>query len=306
MFTENRYSVDNPYLYNIFGREIDPNIKLGNEDPIGILTHKKRPGNVCVYGRSLHTFTFIQGLLARNIPAERIILLIPPPSYENKMSFNTNQEKIEYEDLKLTDEEAFEDETVRDIVLSKLKDLGIDVRDGFDIKDKSSDSDLNKSQNTFIELQTTGRHQVAQFIDSKVFVARSQVDINMDLFNTIQNNGLVYNGRLIVKNNFQTTDDDIFACGELVEFSQRYKNYALGRSLRLDKYSGRELGQKLAMSILEYMGVLSGTDANDPEYQELPVFQMPIGIGGYLPEGLIYYRVNSVLEGVPDEMVIKN
>lgn len=60
-------------------------------------------------------------------------------------------------------------------------------------------------------------------------------DIDQEIFHIIHENGLVYNGRLIVKNNFQTTDPAIFACGKICEFSQRYKHYAVGKSLRLDK-----------------------------------------------------------------------
>ena len=64
-------------------------------------------------------------------------------------------------------------------------------------------------------------------------------DVDLDVFNALHNNGLVYNGRLIVDRNFQTTDPSIFAAGSLCEFSGRYKSLALGRSLRLDRYNGR-------------------------------------------------------------------
>jgi len=73
-------------------------------------------------------------------------------------------------------------------------------------------------------------------------VTSGRVDVDFNMFLTIHERGLVYNGRLIIKNNFQTTDDSIFACGKLSEFSHRYKNFSVGTSLRLDKYSGREIG----------------------------------------------------------------
>jgi len=82
-----------------------------------------------------------------------------------------------------------------------------------------------------------------------MLVTSSTLDIDTSMFNAIQDNGLVYNGRLIVKNNYQCIDKSIFACGKICEFSQVYKNFSLGKSLRMDKYSGRELGQKLARSI---------------------------------------------------------
>lgn len=125
----------------------------------------------------------------------------------------------------------------------------------------------------------------------------------MSLFDTVQENGLVYNGRLIVKSNFQTTDPSIFAAGKLVEFSQRYRNFALGRSLRLDKYSGREIGQRLAKNVLEHIGILKEVQPDDPNYEELPTFSMPVGIGGYLPGNMIYFNIKMVPEGIPDDLV---
>jgi len=71
------------------------------------------------------------------------------------------------------------------------------------------------------------------------FITSGFIDIDREIFNIIHENGLVYNGRLIVKSNFQTTENEIFACGRICEFSQRYKNFSIGKSLRLDRYNGR-------------------------------------------------------------------
>lgn len=96
-------------------------------------------------------------------------------------------------------------------------------------------------QRQYIEIETP----------SSFFVTSGLIDIDKEIFNIIHENGLVYNGRLIVKSNFQTTENEIFACGKICEFSQRYKNYSIGKSLRLDKYNGRELGALLSKHILE-------------------------------------------------------
>ena len=81
------------------------------------------------------------------------------------------------------------------------------------------------------------------------------MDIDTEIFNIIHENGLVYNGRLIVKSNFQTTENEIFACGKICEFSQRYKNFSIGKSLRLDRYNGRELGRILSQHVLDIMNL---------------------------------------------------
>ena len=97
-------------------------------------------------------------------------------------------------------------------------------------------------------------------LHSRYFVTSGRVDIDREIFNIIHENGLVCNGRLTIKSNFQTTESVIFACGKICEFSQRYKNLSVERSLRLDKYNSRELGQKLSKCILESLDLSYLTD----------------------------------------------
>ena len=59
----------------------------------------------------------------------------------------------------------------------------------------------------------------------------------------------------------------------------------------------------LAKCVTEYMGIKKMTHHNDPDYEKLPQFCMPVGEGGFLPGDLIYYRIKMVAEGLPDEVV---
>lgn len=65
-----------------------------------------------IYGRTLHTITFISGLLNRGVNPARIHYVIPPRTYELKKEFNTNKEILDYEDFKITDPEPFENPVV--------------------------------------------------------------------------------------------------------------------------------------------------------------------------------------------------
>jgi len=56
-------------------------------------------------------------------------------------------------------------------------------------------------------------------IPSRFVVTSGITDIDEEIFKIIHHNGLVYNGRLIIKSNFQTTDPVIFSCGKICEFS---------------------------------------------------------------------------------------
>ena len=88
--------------------------------------------------------------------------------------------------------------------------------------------------------------------DTMVFMGKT-FDVGTSVFKAIQDNGLVFNGRLIVTNNFRTIDRFIYACGKISEFSQRYKNHALGRSLRVDKFDGFEVGNHFSRQFVSYL-----------------------------------------------------
>ena len=88
-------------------------------------------------------------------------------------------------------------------------------------------------------------------IECGVLITCGHRDVDTDVFNSIHNNGLVYNGRLIVDKNFQTTDHSICAAGSLCEFSGRDAALSMGRSLRMDRYNGREMGSRLARSVFD-------------------------------------------------------
>ena len=65
------YSIDDPYLYEHFK-------KTGVKDSnIDLLTRKKKPSNITIYGRTLHTISFISGLINRGVEPKRINYVIP-------------------------------------------------------------------------------------------------------------------------------------------------------------------------------------------------------------------------------------
>jgi hypothetical protein len=108
-------------------------------------------------------------------------------------------------------------------------------------------------------------------VDCRVLITAGHRDVDQDVFLSIHNNGLVYNGRLIVEKSFQTTDPSIFAAGSLCEFTGRYKPIAQGRSLRMDRYNGREMGARLARSVFD----IYDSQANLDGEESLPTFYLP-------------------------------
>lgn len=291
---KNIYSIDDPYIYRIFERK--PPETASPTDPLEMMTHKKRPQKIILFGRSLNNLCFASGLIRRGVDPRMLVLVFPPMSYKQKDVFESNAERIDYEDNKLNDLDAFDgDLEVKGKVFEALRDLGIKIYEDLYLQEILVDAE-NKFEGLVLKPEKGDKGET---VFAKILVTASVLDIEEELFKSIQENGLVYNGRLIVKNSFKTEDPNIFACGKIVEFSQMYKNYALGKSLRLDRFSGRELGQKLGQSVLEALGIMAPIAEADPRFEKLASFEMPTGVCAYLPGDLMYIRVTSLPEGMP-------
>jgi hypothetical protein len=163
--TKNLYTIDDPYIYESFttkdsklallekstdslsttdisdaSQEQDniPDLlkppKYPPHHPLSQILHPKVPKNLVIYGRSLHTLTFVSAMIKQGISTDRMIIVIPPSKIpEAPKTFNSNAEFIEHEDNKLTEPEAFEDQEIRNIVIQRVRDLGIKVYDNFEI-----------------------------------------------------------------------------------------------------------------------------------------------------------------------------
>lgn len=328
-------SIDDPYLYQHLRQD---------GSLISILTDKKRVKNCVVYGRSLHTYCCIQGLIERGVKPEQIILAIPSRECHVFESTDDRDEREALaEDLPFIYPEAFEDEQIESKIQSVLEQKGVriirrarlseieqDPDEGLleavvfkmlDVPEEEEDedelegiedkSDQNGSMGSGVpgtgdegsELDEDGEGEAEYLknkkkkrkkneleVECKVLITAGHRDVDQDVFSAIHNNGLVYNGRLIVDRSFQTTDPSIFAAGSLTEFSGRYKALSQGRPLRMDRYNGREMGSRLARSVFDIYDSQANPDGMD---EELPQFYLPQGHGGVLPGGILYYHIKT-------------
>jgi hypothetical protein len=115
-----------------------------------------------------------------------------------------------------------------------------------------------------------------------------KLEVDEEHFNIIFESGLVFIGRLVVSQRFQTTDPSVFAAGSLCEFSHQFRSQALERSLRMDRY-GREVGLRAAQSLLAAIDIDAYEQLFGQLAEDLPSFYMPRGKGGILPSHLYYY-----------------
>jgi len=174
------------------------------------------------------------------------------------------------------------DQDGRDSQMSSVNNMG---------EGESQDREGDKSQEEAVHKKKRKKNELE--LECKVLITAGHLDVDQDVFNAIHSNGLVYNGRLIVDKNFQTTDPSIFAAGSLCEFSGRYKSLSQGRPLRMDRYNGREMGSRLARSVFDIYDPSLGSHDPSSLDEELPSFYLPQGQGGMLPRRLIYYNIRT-------------
>ena len=358
---EGLLSVDDPKLYD--------HLRQGGT-LMNALTNRRRPQNCVIYGRSLHSYACIKGLINRGMRPEQITLILPGQTCHLAAQYDDEEDMMN--DLPYINPQAFEDEYIEskihrilekkgvrivrnallmqviendesqvESVLFKLLDIPDEEEDEDEIEgidddqaqqdQPERDSKLSSGQNGGMdgesleggEGENKSQNQEEQVVQKKkrkknelelqcrVLITAGHKDVDDDVFNSIHSNGLVYNGRLIVDKNFQTTDPSIFAAGPLCEFSGRYKSISQGKSLRMDRYNGREMGSRLARCVFDIYDPSSATaNAGGEGVDELPTFYLPQGEGAILPGDVIYYLIKTtnplVVKQGARSVIIKN
>ena len=97
-------------------------------------------------------------------------------------------------------------------------------------------------------------------------------DIDPATFAAINSNSLVYDGRLVVDNNFCTNDPSVYGGGPLVKFARRFRV-----KLAMELVSPREAGVKLAQALLPILDPLSPAPlaGGAGEVLPAPTFSLP-------------------------------
>lgn len=160
---------------------------------------------------------------------------------------DANLERLLFKKLNEVDDEEEEDEDEDENRSHSDMDDDMGGRTG---EDGSAEEDKSQADEGHHEKKKRRKKNELE-LEARVLVTCGHRDVDPDVFKSIHDNGLVYNGRLIVDRHFQTTDPSIFAAGSLCEFSNRYKALSQGRSLRMDRYNGREMGSRLARSVFD-------------------------------------------------------
>lgn len=244
------------------------------------LLHPKIPKNTVVFGSSINAFILLSDLLTRfHIDPTHVVLVLPREYEEDESAQKENI--IDSLEKEVENPLAFGEKIIFEHFISLLEKKGVTVFRQHTIHNYSPATKMLTLRNTKIvekHTGTLGKKKLEQdpadplvnFENVLLFSAET-FDVPQDIYNTAQENGLVFNGRLIVQSDFTTIDESIFAAGRSCEFSQRYKNLAGGRPLKMDQLNQFELGISLGQSLIKK---LEGDDEKEPP---VPSFVRPTG-----------------------------
>ena len=306
--TEMIFSIDEPNIYEEFA--------ITNKKLISL---RKNPHyKILLYGRNLNLFCFVQGLLRRNIPPNKIKVVIP----NIKFDMTTSQKQADKNERKRREKKDNEYDNnlefingnsmencpqVEQYMIKVMREKGIEIyenynfagvrlkREEFTENIKQELQDLVIEAFKFVDNDKGGE----VYLNTNLIITGGMLDVDPTVFNFIHNNGLVYNGRAIISNQFLTADNYIFAAGKLCEFSQCYSYIEKYKQLRLECYNSQEVGFTLAKYFLQTIDSQLNVDASGFDDKKLPSFYLPLPIGCYLPDDYIFYKAKSTKETNP-------
>ena len=302
------FSIDEPNIYEEFA--------ITNQKLISL---RKNPHyKILLYGRNLNLLCFIQGLLRRNIPPNKIKLVIPNIKFDmttsQKQQDKNERKRREKKDneydnnLEFINGNSMENcPEVEKYIIKVMREKGIEIYDNYNFagiklkREEFTENIKNELQYLVIEAFkfVNAENGEEVYLNTNLIITGGMLDVDPTVFNFIHNNGLVYNGRAIISNQFLTADNYIFAAGKLCEFSQCYSYIEKYKQLRLECYNSQEVGYTLAKYFLQTIDSQLNVDGSGFDDKKLPSFYLPLPIGCYLPDDYIFYKAKSTKETNP-------
>ena len=309
------FTIDDPKIYEKFSITSKRVISLRKNPKFEIL----------LYGRNLNLLCFVQGLIKRRVPPKKIKLVIPNIHFDltvnkgmkderkaqasKKSEKNTDGLNLD-DDLEFVNGNSLEDcPEVEKFLIEILKQQGVQVYENFNFagvklkREEFTDPANIKGELGDLVIESfkfaeDGKDHV-EFLTTNLIVTGGMLDVDPVVFKFIHENGLVYNGRAIIGNNFLTADNSIFAAGKLCEFSQCYSYIEKYKQLKLECYNSQEVGYTLAKYFLQTIDSQLNVDTSAFDDKKLPTFYLPLPIGCYLPDDYIFFKAKSVKETNP-------
>eukprot|EP00697_Spironema_sp_BW2_P015928 gnl/Spiro4/6975_TR3618_c0_g1_i1.p1 gnl/Spiro4/6975_TR3618_c0_g1~~gnl/Spiro4/6975_TR3618_c0_g1_i1.p1 ORF type:complete len:1307 (+),score=476.75 gnl/Spiro4/6975_TR3618_c0_g1_i1:92-4012(+) len=125
--------------------------------------------------------------------------------------------------------------------------------DADDAEEEDDDEYLNHHFGEEEETKPSQRDEdpLCMRVPAGLLLCCQKKDVDGYIFQALNDNMLVYDGRLVIDHRFRTADKSIFAGGTVTKFSRRYC-----KAMSLEFYNSREVGTRLAVAVLQLLQVL--------------------------------------------------
>lgn len=206
--------------------------------------------NVLVYGSELDAYATVAAIISSGFSSQRIVLC--SRSISN----------------------PFVDESCYTAVGTLLKSLGTSIMRGFDVCRLEYDDDNNLTAVMLAPGNEEKDFDAGGTVELRccLMICMEDKDIDPNILSTLNKRSIVFDGRVIVENNYRTTDPFVFAAGPVAMFTRRY-----GATQNFDDFRARDIGSHLGEVLLGFLGF---DEFFDPRYHSGNEFSIGIHVDG--------------------------
>jgi len=231
-----------------------------------------------VYGNSSSAFSTIHTLVhVEKIDPHRIIHILPTTSSNNPSFSNTEKTAslalTNFEHVPIFSGSSFciseEHQKLVELVLSEEEEKGITIWEDKHLIEVQGEEHLAIFSNSPVDVNSSTRDESTSMTGSialssfegessaftkeeiiqsySILFLCDKYNVDPSIFSATNNNGLVYDGGIVVDASFRTSDPKIFACGSVAKWTSTYKE-----GISQGIYSSKEIGEHVASSIINF------------------------------------------------------
>jgi len=222
---------------------------LSNDDNISAMeAAAPTASKVVIYGDTLQAYGALQRVIAAGASPGSVALVTPPAAEGAANCFSSTD--------------------VENLVGGHLEGLGVTLYQGYTLTGVEGNAEGCLASAVF---ESEGK---SQGITCDVLGCFADPNTDTGVAKALNDNALVYDGRLVVNALFQSNDPAVMAAGSVTKFSRRY-----GRSSPVQFYNSREVGTRLGKTVID----LAIFDGANLDADTLPSFTQAKAKGCILP-----------------------
>lgn len=179
-----------------------------------------------IFGTNLDSFAVATSIIKLGLAPQRVVIVSPDAGTINPFGDPLIELKVE----------------------KLLSTMGTKILKAHVLERLEYDEDNNLS--SVVVTPVDGNRGKTVELNATMFIYCHDKDIDSQVLSALNKRSIVFDGRVIIENNYRTTDPNIFAAGPVAMFSRRF-----GPSEDFDVYSAKNVGRHVAETLLGFLGI---------------------------------------------------